>query len=116
MMKSTCLAALILMAAATASANPPPVAPPSVATYLDQVAAAEKPGARMSLEPVYSAALAVQNDLMTISKDLAWIEQLRDQDFADLQARLKGFVLSRGLDIYGDPRSEVLSRPGGEAR
>lgn len=103
MMKSSCLAALILMAAA-ASANPPPlVAPPSVATYLDQVAAAEKPGARMSLEPVYNAALAVQNDLMTISKNLAWIEQLPDQDFADLQARLKGFVLSRGLDIFADP-------------
>ncbi len=57
----------------------------------------------MSLEPVYNAALAVQNDLMTISKDLAWIEYLSDADFANLRSRLKGFVLSRGLDIFADP-------------
>ncbi|WP_420466424.1 hypothetical protein [Panacagrimonas sp.] len=104
MMKTTRFAALILMASATVSANPPPRdAPPSVAAYLDQVAAIEKPGPRTSLEPVYNAALAAQNDLMTITKDQAWIEYLSDAEFADLRSRLKGFVLSRGLDIFADP-------------
>jgi len=109
MIKSTHFAALLLMASATASANPPPLdVPASVTTYLDQVAAIEKPGPKMSLEPVYNAALAVQNDLMTIRNDLAWIEYLSDADFANLRSRLKGFVLSRGLDIFADPDPKFL--------
>lgn len=104
MTNATCFAALVLMASATVSANPPPRdAPPSVTAYLDQVAAIEKPGPRTSLEPVYHAALSAQNDLMTITQDLAWIESLSDAEFADLQSRLKGFVLSRGIDIFADP-------------
>lgn len=104
MTKATLFAALILVASATVSANsPPPNPPPSVTAYLDQVAAIEKPGPRMSLERLYNAALAAQNDLMTINKDLAWIESLSDADFAALRSRLKGFALSRGLDIFADP-------------
>ncbi len=118
MMKTSCFAALILIASATVSANPPPLnAPPSVTAYLDQVAATEKPGPRMSLEPVYNAALAAQNDLMTINKDQAWIEGLSDDDFAALRSRLKGFVLSRGLDIFADPDPKffrVLAEKRGE--
>lgn len=104
MMKATRFAALILMASATASASPPPLnAPPSVTAYLDQVAATEKPGPKMSLEPVYNAALAAQNDLMIINNNQAWIEGLSDADFTTLQSRLKGFVISRGLEIFADP-------------
>lgn len=104
MLKIAGLAALVLVSAAAQSADPAPLGvPPSVATYLEKVASAGKPGPMASLEPVYDAALAVQNDLMTISKDLAWIEYLSDADFAKLRSRLKGFVLSRGVDIFADP-------------
>lgn len=104
MLKIVGLAAMLAMVTAAHSAPAAPLSvPPSVTTYLNQVAEAEKPGPRRSLEPLYAAALEVQNDLMTISKDLAWIEYLSDADFADLQSRLKGFVLSRGLDIFADP-------------
>ena len=105
MMKATRFAALILMASATASASPPPLnAPPSVTAYLDQVAATEKPGPKMSLEPVYNAALAAQNDLMIINNNQAWIEGLSDADFTTLQSRLKArgvcyMVLAENCDI-----------------
>ena len=97
-------AVLSLMTSAAVSANPPTLnAPPSVAAYLDQVAAVETAGPRVSLEPVYNAALAAQDDLMTLRDDAAWIEGLSDADFAVLQSRLRGFALSRGLEIYADP-------------
>lgn len=97
-------AVLSLMTSAAVSANPPTLnAPPSVAAYLDQVAAVDTAGPRVSLEPVYNAALAAQDDLMTLRDDAAWIEGLSDADFAVLQSRLRGFALSRGLEIYADP-------------
>lgn len=98
------LALVFAAAASTVIAGATPSAEPaSVSQYLAQLVPLEKPGPKRSLAPVYQAALAAQTDLMAFSNDLAWIETLSDADFTALQARMKGFVLSRGLDIYANP-------------
>jgi hypothetical protein len=60
--------------------------------------AAESP---QSLQPLFDAAQAVQEALMTIDEsDYAWLERLDDGEAEAVQARLPGLRLHRGYDVH----------------
>lgn len=62
------------------------------------VKAAEAP---RSLQPLFDAALAVQEALMTLdATDYAWLERISDAEAMAVQARLPGLVLHRGYDVH----------------
>lgn len=100
------LASLMLFLSFAAAADHHPAAttvPDSVGAYLDKLGALEKQTGSTSLEPVYALALKVQDELMAITNDYARIEGLSDAEFTQLQQRLSGFRLSRGVDVFAEP-------------
>lgn len=105
-MPTRTLASLMLFLSCTAAAEhrpAPSTVPDSVGAYLSRLGALEKDAGSTSLEPVYALALKVRDDLMAITNDYARIEGLSDADFTQLQQRLRGFRLSRGVDVFAEP-------------
>lgn len=75
--------------------------PPAVSEYARAHAAVSTAPAPRSLEPLLTAAEAVQDALMTLGEDdLALIERLDDAQFEALQGHLPGLRLHRGLDVH----------------
>jgi hypothetical protein len=84
--------------------------PAAIGNYVETLAAVEKAGKPLSLEPLMASALAAQDALMEIQGmgDQAWIERLDEADYQKLQSELRGFRLSRGYDIYAQPDPAFL--------
>lgn len=99
------LLGLLWPAAARAETWPEPVM-----KYLQTLAAVDSSPARSSLEPMFSAALALQDSAMTIQDDQAWLETLPDEEFASLEQLLRGIRLSRGYDVYAAPDPEFFQQ------
>lgn len=100
------LAALMLVVSGAGAAEHSPAAatvPASAAAYITKLGELKKEAGPTSLEPVYALALTVQEDLMALTNDYARIEGLSETDFAQLQQRLSGFRLSRGVDVFAEP-------------
>lgn len=76
--------------------------------YLEQLHAIEAAAAPSSLEALFVAAEAVQDEVMHIEQEQAWLETLSDSDFRALSDALRGLRLSRGYDIYAQPDPEFL--------
>lgn len=82
--------------------------PAPITDYLQTLGAVESAPARSSLEPLFVAALAVQDQAMHIQDSQAWLETLPDAEFDELQRLLRGMRLSRGYDVYAAPDPEFF--------
>lgn len=82
-----------------------PVWPGAVGSYVDTLATVEKAAQPVSMQPLFAAAIAAQDQLMAIQGDgdRAWQETLSDDDYARLRQDLRGLILSRGHDVYAQP-------------
>ncbi len=109
MLRCITLALLLSVSSAASLANEAATAMPEAMTIYSKVlTAVEHAEAPTSLEPLYHAGEDAQNALMRISGDAAFIEQFSDAEFAAAQAAMRGYVLSRGNDIYALPRLDFF--------
>lgn len=100
----TLLFAFVALTASAENGPVPSTIPESAGTYLTDLAKLEKDsGTTGSLEPLYALALQLREDLMAIAGDFARIEGLPEADFAQLQQRLRGFRISRGVEVFAEP-------------
>ena len=85
--------------------------PPAVSSYLDQLATVEEADPPISMEALFEAAAAAQDELMRIDVDAdrAWLETLDRDAYNALSERLRGLRLSRGRDVYAQPDPLFLS-------
>lgn len=101
-MISRCALMLLLcclsLAAAHAAEWPSPVT-----RYLEQLHQIEQTTEPASLETLFTDAGTVQDAVMLIENDQAWLETLDDSEFRSLSRALRGLRLSRGYDIYAQP-------------
>lgn len=115
-MKWLSVLVLLLVAVAPARAAPRPAA---IDAYLTELRRVEQAAAPVSMEALFNAADEVQAAVMQLSNQQAWLETLSEPEYAALQAELRGFVLSRGYDIYAQPLPafflELAERKGGAA-
>lgn len=84
--------------------------PAPVMRYLQQLHGIESAVEPVPLEGLFEAAEAVQDQVMQIEGDLAWLETLSDSDFIALSDALRGMRLSRGYDVYAQPDPEFLQQ------
>lgn len=80
--------------------------------YLAELARIEAASTPQSLEPLLEKAEAVQGALMEIPAGLggeAVIERYSEAEFGELQQRLRGIHLQRGLDIFVQPLPAFFS-------
>lgn len=107
-----CLAMLLYTGIATAGW------PAAVTHYLQTLSGTEAAEPPVSLQPLFGAALAVQDAVMTIHDGQAWLETLDARAYEELRNRLRGLRLSRGYDVYAAPDPDFLldlARHRGEA-
>lgn len=99
------LAAVLLLFSGLAAARPA-----AIDDYLDALAQAEQAQQPLSLEPLMTKMEAAQDTLMAIQGmgDQAWMEQLDEAAWKQLQGQLRGFQLSRGYDVYAQPDAAFL--------
>ncbi len=80
--------------------------PPAVADYLAALLVVEQAKAPVTLEALFAKAEAAQDALMEITSGVdgkALLETYDEAGFAALQARVRGLVIHRGMDIYAQP-------------
>ncbi|MGQ0531050.1 MAG: hypothetical protein ACT4PG_14850 [Panacagrimonas sp.] len=77
--------------------------PSSVTRYLETLHQIEQTTEPVALETLFTYAGAVQDAVMLIENDKAWLETLDDSEFRALSRALRGLRLSRGYDIYAQP-------------
>jgi hypothetical protein len=99
--------ATLLLTAALA-ANTASATPPVVDAYLAEVARIESAKTPQSLEPLLAAAEKVQTEVMAIDQEQAWIEQLPEPEYQALKSKLRGLIVSRGLDVYAQPDPDFM--------
>lgn len=86
--------------------------PAAIDAYLNTLSAVEQAKSPLSMEPLFAAAIAAQNQLMEIQGDgdRAWQETLSEDQYAQLRKDLRGLTLSRGHDVYAQLDGAFLSR------
>lgn len=100
-------AALMLLTMDTAQAQGWPAPINRYLEILQVVEASQEP---VSLEPLFAAAEEVQDTVMQIEGDQAWLETLSDSDFSALSRSLRGLRLARGYDVFAQPDPEFLNQ------
>lgn len=102
---------LLSLFAVACSREKKPAWPGAVGSYLDALTAVETSVPPVSMEALFAAAIAAQDQLMAIQGDgdRAWQETLSDEDYARLRADLRGLILSRGHDVYAQPDGTFFS-------
>lgn len=86
--------------------------PPAVQAYLDTLNAVEEADPPVSMEALFDASGAAQDELMQMQGadgSQTWIEGLGEEEYAALSQQLRGFRLSRGRDVYAQPDPNFLS-------
>lgn len=85
--------------------------PPAVMTYLEALSAVEEGDPPVSMEALFTAAEAAQDELMQVNPvdQKAWMEALSEEDCAYLVQLLRGLRLARGRDVYAQPDPNFLS-------
>lgn len=104
------LAAWLLLASYPGHAAPTP----AIDEYLAELARVEAASQPVSLETLFVKADALQGELMQLDKGgmaaKALIETFSDEEYALLQARLRGVHLQRGMEIFVQPLPDFFSR------
>jgi hypothetical protein len=77
--------------------------PAEIDAYLAELRAVETARAPVSLQPLFQKMDAVQLAVMQIEGGQAWLESIDNDAYAALGRELRGFILSRGFDIYAQP-------------
>lgn len=85
--------------------------PPAVTAYLAALSNVEEADPPVSMEPLFAAAEAAQDELMQVdpAAQKAWMEALSEEDYAYLAQQLRGLRLARGRDVYAQPDPNFLS-------
>ncbi len=86
--------------------------PTAVQAYLDTLNAVEEADPPVSMEALFAASEAAQDELMHIGGaggSETWIEGLGPEEYTALSQQLRGFRLSRGRDVYAQPDPNFLS-------
>lgn len=77
--------------------------PASVTRYLEQLHQVETATEPASLEGLFTKAGSIQDAVMLIKGDQAWLETLDEAEFRSLSRALRGMRVSRGYDVYAQP-------------
>lgn len=107
MITRVCAALMLLVVNAVAEAQSWPA---PIQRYLELLQIVESSPEAVSLESLFEAANQVQDAVMLIEGDQAWLESLSDSDFQALSLALRGLRLGRGYDVYAQPDPEFLNQ------
>lgn len=105
------------VAASTPASALPAGTPAAAADYVSALARLEQATTPVSLEDLFAKAEAAQTALMEVTGEQAVLERFSAEQFAALQAAMRGLVLHREMDIYAQPEAAfflALARAHGQ--